>query len=752
MAAKYFKVRDLCWIGLPFGDPAINQQMNDMKKIVTGLAAITLLVITGIYIYNNMLRSKGAEEVFLTVNFELQSTKDTVVETASGIVFQIPEDAFADDQGNVVSDYVLEIQEAITPFDIISAGLTTMSDSNLLETAGMFKVSARANGEELKLRTGKEIMVEFPTDNYQADMMVFEGVETDNSINWVNPKKIEKDLITLPFKELNWYPPGYIDSLASWGYDVANKQFTDSLYYSFDCSNTQALKFQPVGPRDINSEQVIEGLEMGAVRLERDKQPVMYQMDSIDPTTEATRNSDKRICPASIRALQTSAFEQTFIATREFEERLEHIFLMCDEDILNIYISNLDKDLYVSDSLAATNLSGYDREVFEKFVRQRLGNTASSNPAFSQLRAYHQKKKEAYDLAARKTREAIDKKYRDEERQMTSREKQARNQRRIDEADNHSKELTTNLKEAFRQAGLSYPTPQQPKKNRYVFPITNTGWINLDRYVIQQTSQRESIKTTFNGFEISIEYKPLELTIVNVKDYDFVRCYLIPSGLNSFQRLKSEEDGCFAKLNELFRYELVCVGYKKGKWYLHHSEDVQSGVLDPINLEKRSYKNLNSSSNWRIEDDVKFHFDVQNYSRIVDKRNQDAELRMQIEEIIWPCNQDGELALSCRERVVKNGEALFKQKCAACHAINRRVTGPKLKGLVEKYDNDLDWLIRFTRNNIEMRKSGDARAIQVYDEYNGLAMNIFTLSDKEILSILSYAECSTSVQEDVELH
>ena len=95
--------------------------------------------------------------------------------------------------------------------------------------------------------------------------------------------------------------------------------------------------------------------------------------------------------------------------------------------------------------------------------------------------------------------------------------------------------------------------------------------------------------------------------------------------------------------------------------------------------------------------------------------------------------------LEVTEETIKNGETLFKAKCQACHQLERRTTGPALAGVTER--REMDWLIKWIRNNNELRQSGDADAIAIYNEYNGTAMNVFEdLSDVEIKSILMYTE------------
>ncbi|SIQ23323.1 c-type cytochrome [Maribacter ulvicola] len=91
----------------------------------------------------------------------------------------------------------------------------------------------------------------------------------------------------------------------------------------------------------------------------------------------------------------------------------------------------------------------------------------------------------------------------------------------------------------------------------------------------------------------------------------------------------------------------------------------------------------------------------------------------------------------------KKGKALFNQNCAACHSLNRKMTGPALENvesrLSEEEGLDKEWLYAWIRNSSAVIKSGDAYANKLYAEYNQAAMTAFpTLSDSDIDDILAY--------------
>jgi predicted CXXCH cytochrome family protein len=87
---------------------------------------------------------------------------------------------------------------------------------------------------------------------------------------------------------------------------------------------------------------------------------------------------------------------------------------------------------------------------------------------------------------------------------------------------------------------------------------------------------------------------------------------------------------------------------------------------------------------------------------------------------------------------VSAGAAIFKQKCTACHGIEKAVVGPALKGIDTKYDEA--WLIKWIKNAPAFIASGDAQAIKA-GEYSPAMMSAFPeLSDDDIINIIAYVK------------
>src|SRR5690606_22527148 len=89
------------------------------------------------------------------------------------------------------------------------------------------------------------------------------------------------------------------------------------------------------------------------------------------------------------------------------------------------------------------------------------------------------------------------------------------------------------------------------------------------------------------------------------------------------------------------------------------------------------------------------------------------------------------------------GKQLFNQNCAACHSLDRKMTGPALANVQERLMADeglgVDWIHAWVRNSPKMIAEGDPYGVRIFNEYNKAAMTPMpTLSDQDIDDILAY--------------
>ena len=87
-----------------------------------------------------------------------------------------------------------------------------------------------------------------------------------------------------------------------------------------------------------------------------------------------------------------------------------------------------------------------------------------------------------------------------------------------------------------------------------------------------------------------------------------------------------------------------------------------------------------------------------------------------------------------------NGEALFKKNgCNACHALDKRMTGPALGQLLTE-DTDDKWITHWIQNNTALIAAKDPKALKIYEEFGQAGMPAFpSITDAEAADIIAYA-------------
>lgn len=100
------------------------------------------------------------------------------------------------------------------------------------------------------------------------------------------------------------------------------------------------------------------------------------------------------------------------------------------------------------------------------------------------------------------------------------------------------------------------------------------------------------------------------------------------------------------------------------------------------------------------------------------------------------------LGLTLQAQDTPDGKALFKANCASCHNKNMKadMTGPALGGVEERWESQ-ELLYAWIRNSQAVIASGDAYAVNLYNQYNKSVMTAFPdLTDADIAEILLYID------------
>jgi cytochrome c2 len=97
-----------------------------------------------------------------------------------------------------------------------------------------------------------------------------------------------------------------------------------------------------------------------------------------------------------------------------------------------------------------------------------------------------------------------------------------------------------------------------------------------------------------------------------------------------------------------------------------------------------------------------------------------------------------------------SGEKIFKANCASCHNMEKNLTGPALKGILDRAPSE-EWIYKWVRNNNTLRASGDAYANKIFKDWNGAAMNVFEwMSDEQLSDVVTYITTYTGKTESAD--
>jgi len=360
------------------------------------------------------------------------------------------------------------------------------------------------------------------------------------------------------------------------------------------------------------------------------------------------------IDPSRIRAIWDTKFNNTIIATKEFEERLRYLHSICSP-LLIIYLENLNKPMYEIDQFIADNC-GKNKQYevqhkFLEFAARKDGRVMLKEGMQEKLSDYFQKKYKAYQEAAEKT-------FAKHQAELDSLSKIADGKEReqaakdiIREDKNFNEEFCMNLTDAYKQIGIKRTyndtIPPQSLPTYYTVTIDTVGWKNLDVYVFAATANRENMSYTdpVTGKTATLIYKELNITIEDRQQYEKLLVYLIPDSLNSFQRIEQEGNTFKEKLNSLLGYDAVALAFKDDKTYFYRQNNIQPGdhvFKLSLTTEKELKNNLNIYSKQRSSD-IKKEFEYQVFRQAELKRQselrKEEDFREKVAFAIFSCGE-----------------------------------------------------------------------------------------------------------------
>ncbi len=443
--------------------------------------------------------------------FKIDAKKDRVISGKNGTIIVFQKGSFLDSEDNIITENIkIELTEFLTIDEMVLSNLTTTSNGKLLETDGMIYFNATNKGRQLFVNPEKPVYVEVPTNDRKSGMSVYKGLRDKNgNMNWVNPIPIENYLNPLDLFTLDFLPDGFVETLEKempfLNHQKVNEKFVDSLYYSLYFKTGNEIIEETIPDTNVSESY-------------HDKE---YETE-LDSThySELDNSVNYGVDPAAIKTIKNNQFQNTIIATKQFEERLKVMFKICRSDIIDIYTHNLDKNLWELDSIAASLLDdNIYQEDFKKFTSQKWTKIKVPDKNLLLLKNYYENRLQSVKNELTKQRNKAVK---------------ANNEKtkKAKELVNNYKELL-NKREAYRMTG-------------YGFELTNTGWINIDRGTMSK----------------DWEYAPLEFLVSNRNSFDRTYGYVMFTSIKSLYRLKTNDSKTFYVGNQTQKEMVMPKGEK----------------------------------------------------------------------------------------------------------------------------------------------------------------------------------------------
>ncbi|MEX1192418.1 MAG: energy transducer TonB [Brumimicrobium sp.] len=610
--------------------------------------------------------------------------EDSVYLSKSGVLISVPNEALLQNGKPYKGKAIIEWQEAIDGATIMKSGLSTMADSNLLETQGMFSFRVQTeDGELLDVDEEVGIYVQVPVDQIKPGMELYEGVyDKDSIINWVNPKPLEKLPVPVDMSELDFYPEGYEDTLNKLKLSQ-RKEFRDSLYLaceSFD--ENRSIYDDTDEPFLLERKMTAKESELiygenrpidknitysEAIRIKQagnpENDPYISSLsstsdtmawESVDVSVPYDEEGFKYIPPSKVLAFWNEKFNNTILATRDFEKRMLAIHETCDESLLKLYTSNIDKPLYFMDSVAVVR----GHAEFNAFFAERVGKLEMKNAHLENLQNIYNKGIKSLRDDIKKQR----KKYQEKQVAFDNKLIKERVEQAI-RAKNMSENLTSeetrfNLKQdpisnqtagnnaSFISSSSTMIVRQRTRSIGFRVNQNNTI-MNVDRKVAFATRNRTNFKGSYGGKKIDVRYNSFDLSVENNIEYSRLYTYLLPDKFNSYQRLKGEKDRFEYRMNEKVIYDVAVLGFNEKGFFYHEIKNINKGSFKKVKLKsisesefKERIANLNESrlgASSGLEKDLNWlKLEQKNY-RLRKDVIENNRLLSRMRRVVFPC-------------------------------------------------------------------------------------------------------------------
>ena len=382
------------------------------------------------------------------------------------------------------------------------------------------------------------------------------------------------------------------------------------------------------------------------------------------------------INPASVKTIWSKKFNNTILATTEFEARMPWIHQSCNQRVLDLYVNNLTLGLSEIDELVIPLVGGEVQQAFNVFSKKGHGRVKQSSRAAKKLSRYYDKKRKAYAKALAMTEQQYwrDQQKQDLEHMNNTRESKWRAHENKTEV--YQKELEKNLQKVYRKLNYTKPEPASTSASntfanldgeaaeedstetfslatRYISPppratyqvrVVRMGWCNIDRAIAQTTmatKNRQNLTIINGNTSLEIAYNKWTGKVNNHQDFGRIYVYNLPKTFNSYVKLPGRGGQYHYKLNADVNYTTMVLAWTKTD--LFFAEQVAEAGTQEFELKAISkaefdqkIKNSRASVN-DLGNELEFIRSSQKHETRIRQNIKRKALRRRVEPVIFPC-------------------------------------------------------------------------------------------------------------------
>lgn len=343
------------------------------------------------------------------------------------------------------------------------------------------------------------------------------------------------------------------------------------------------------------------------------------------------------IPPSKVLAIWKKAFNNTNLATQDFEDRMKEIHETCNEKVFDVYADNLNEPLWKLDERVVR--MGYPQ--FQRFANQKVGKIKLDDAHQRSLNAFYEKAVAEIHARGKNELEIAMKRERLWDSNLQEERDKEVLRRGLRESANLNEEYGFNLRNVYKQLGVTAG-----------FQMHNGGNIvNIDKYVWDATAARQSTLITDpeTGKSAQITYESLAMEVKQSEKYGKLFLYLFSKEINSYQRLDFRNGKLEYNLNGDMNYRAAIVGMNETGYFYYQLNELKAGNLGVISLneisEKEFDKRINTLNKKRIsnamsmKDELNWLFKEKANYAVLRKRRENAAFREQIRPTIYSCEQ-----------------------------------------------------------------------------------------------------------------